>query len=104
MVKATEGVYKYVKGEFAVKHKKDGFKAGSIEVLIGYVFNTYSRGRYPDQQTHVDSFKKRRLQTRFRIYVRRGVISYRQSTPGPNLGGYYAARYERFSPHGSDKT
>lgn len=22
MVKATEGVYKYVKGEFAVKHKK----------------------------------------------------------------------------------
>ena len=36
MVKATEGVYKYVKGEFAVKHKKDGFKAGSAEVSIGY--------------------------------------------------------------------
>ena len=35
MVKATEGVYKYVEGEFAVKHKKDGFKASSIGVLIG---------------------------------------------------------------------
>ena len=28
MVKATDVVCKYVKGEFAVKHKKDGFKAG----------------------------------------------------------------------------
>ena len=36
MVKATEGVYKYVEGGFAVKHKKDGFRASSIEVLIGY--------------------------------------------------------------------
>ena len=36
MVKATEGVYKYVEGGFAVKHKKDSFKASSIEVLIGY--------------------------------------------------------------------
>ena len=35
MVKATDGVYKYVEGEFAVKHKKDGFKASSAEVLIG---------------------------------------------------------------------
>ncbi len=30
MVKATEVVYKYVEGGFAVKHKKDGFKASSI--------------------------------------------------------------------------
>ena len=36
MVKATEVVYKYVEGEFAVKHKKDGFKANSTRVLIGY--------------------------------------------------------------------
>ena len=36
MVKATDVVYKYNEGEFAVKHKKDGFKAGSNEVLIGY--------------------------------------------------------------------
>ena len=36
MVKATEVVYKYVEGEFAVKHKKDGFKAGSVEVSIGF--------------------------------------------------------------------
>ena len=36
MVKATDGVYIYVKGGFAVKHKKDGFKAGSAEVSIGY--------------------------------------------------------------------
>ena len=35
MVKATEVVYKYVDGEFAVKHIKDGFKASSIGVLIG---------------------------------------------------------------------
>ncbi len=35
MLKATEVVYKYVGGEFAVKHKKDGFKASSIGVLIG---------------------------------------------------------------------
>ena len=37
MVKTTEVVYKYVEGEFAVKHKKDGFKANSTRVLIGYV-------------------------------------------------------------------
>ncbi len=36
MVKATEGVYKYIEGGFAVKHKKDGSKASSIEVLTGY--------------------------------------------------------------------
>ena len=36
MVKATDVVCKYNEGEFAVKHKKDGFKAGSNEVLIGY--------------------------------------------------------------------
>ena len=36
MVKATEGVYKYIEGGFAVKHKKDGFKAGFVEVSIGY--------------------------------------------------------------------
>ena len=36
MVKATEVVYKYVEGGFAVKHKKDGFKAGSVEVSIGF--------------------------------------------------------------------
>ena len=28
MVKATDVVCKYNEGEFAVKHKKDGFKAG----------------------------------------------------------------------------
>ena len=37
MVKTTEVVYKYVEGEFAVKHKKDGFKANSTRVLIGYI-------------------------------------------------------------------
>ena len=37
MVKATDGVYIYVKGGFAVKHKKGGLKACSAEVLIGYV-------------------------------------------------------------------
>ena len=36
MVKATDVVYKYNEGEFAVKHKKDGFKANSTRVLIGY--------------------------------------------------------------------
>ena len=36
MVKASEVVYKYYEVGFAVKHKKDGFKAGSVEVLIGY--------------------------------------------------------------------
>ena len=36
MVKATEVVYKYVEGEFAVKHKKDGSKASFVEVSIGY--------------------------------------------------------------------
>ena len=36
MVKTTEVVYKYVEGEFAVKHKKGGLKACSAEVLIGY--------------------------------------------------------------------
>ena len=36
MVKTTEVVYKYVEGEFAVKHKKDGFKASLSEVLLDY--------------------------------------------------------------------
>ena len=36
MVKASDVVYKYYEVGFAVKHKKDGFKAGSNEVLIGY--------------------------------------------------------------------
>ena len=36
MVKASDVVYKYYEVGFAVKHKKDGFKAGSNEVLISY--------------------------------------------------------------------
>ena len=36
MVKATDVVCKYNEGEFAVKHKKDGFKAGSVEVSLGF--------------------------------------------------------------------
>ena len=36
MVKASEVVYKYYEVGFAVKHKKDGFRASSIGVLIGY--------------------------------------------------------------------
>lgn len=36
MVKESDVVYKYYEVGFAVKHKKDGFKAGSNEVLIGY--------------------------------------------------------------------
>ena len=36
MVKASEVVYKYYEVGFAVKHKKDGFKAGFVGVLIGY--------------------------------------------------------------------
>ena len=35
MVKASDVVYKYYEVEFAVKHKKDGFKANSTRVLIG---------------------------------------------------------------------
>ena len=35
MVKATEVVYKYVEGEFVVKHKKGGSKADFVEVSIG---------------------------------------------------------------------
>ena len=38
MVKANDVVYKYYEVEFAVKHKKDGFKASSTGVLIGYLF------------------------------------------------------------------
>ena len=38
MVKASEVVYKYYEVGFAVKHKKDGFKASFIGVLIGYLF------------------------------------------------------------------
>ena len=38
MVKATDVVYKYNEGEFAVKHKKDGFKASLSEVLLGYKY------------------------------------------------------------------
>ena len=36
MVKATEVVYKYHEGGFAVKHRKDGFKASLSKVLLGY--------------------------------------------------------------------
>ena len=36
MVKTSEVVYKYYEVGFAVKHKKDGFKAGFVEVSIGY--------------------------------------------------------------------
>ena len=35
MPKATEVVYKYYAGGFAVKHRKDGFKANSVGVSIG---------------------------------------------------------------------
>ena len=38
MVKATDVVCKYNEGEFAVKHKKDGFKASLSEVLLGYKY------------------------------------------------------------------
>ena len=38
MVKASDVVYKYCEVEFAVKHKKDGLRASSDEVLIGYIF------------------------------------------------------------------
>ncbi len=38
MVKANDVVYKYYEVGFAVKHKKDGFKASSTGVLIGYLF------------------------------------------------------------------
>ena len=36
MVKATEVVYKYYEGGFAVKHRKDDFKASLSEALLGY--------------------------------------------------------------------
>ena len=36
MVKASEVVYKYYEVGFAVKHKKDGFKAAYIEVPLGF--------------------------------------------------------------------
>ena len=36
MAKATEVVYKHNEGGFAVKHRKDGFKASLSEVLLGY--------------------------------------------------------------------
>ena len=36
MAKATEVVCKYYEGGFAVKHRKDGFKARFTEVLLGY--------------------------------------------------------------------
>ncbi len=38
MAKATEVVYKYYEDGFAVKHKKDGFKASLSEVLLGYKY------------------------------------------------------------------
>ena len=38
MAKATEVVYKYYEDEFAVKHRKDGFKASLSEVLLGYKY------------------------------------------------------------------
>ena len=38
MAKATDVVCKYNEGEFAVKHKKDGFKASLSEVLLGYKY------------------------------------------------------------------
>ena len=44
MVKASEVVYKYVEIGFAVKHKKDGFKAGSVEVSLG--FGAGDKGEY----------------------------------------------------------
>ena len=67
MVKATEGVYKYVEGGFAVKHKKDGFKASSIEVLIGYGEN--NRIREVDFKTDPAEAKPLRLVL---FYMRRG--------------------------------
>ena len=36
MAKATEVVYKYNEGGFALKHRKDGFKASLSKVLLGY--------------------------------------------------------------------
>ena len=36
MAKSTEVVYKYYEGGFAVRHRKDGFKASLSEVLLGY--------------------------------------------------------------------
>ena len=38
MAKATDVVYKYYEGEFAVKHRKDGFKASFAGVLNSYIF------------------------------------------------------------------
>ena len=38
MVKATDVVCKYNEGEFAVKHRKDGFKASLSEVLLDYKY------------------------------------------------------------------
>ena len=31
-------IYKYYEGGFAVKHRKDGFKASLSEVLLGYKY------------------------------------------------------------------
>ena len=36
MVNTSDVVYKYYEVGFAVKHKKGGFKAGFVEVSIGY--------------------------------------------------------------------
>ena len=36
MVNTSDIVYKYYEVGFAVKHKKDGIKAGFVEVSIGY--------------------------------------------------------------------
>ena len=36
MAKAPEVIYKYYEGGFAVKHRKDGFKASLSEVLLDY--------------------------------------------------------------------
>ena len=38
MAKATEVVYKYYEGGFAVKHRKDGFKASLAGVLLDYKY------------------------------------------------------------------
>ncbi len=40
MVKANDVVYKYYEVGFAVKHKKDGFKASSTGVLMATYFKT----------------------------------------------------------------
>ena len=52
MVKASEVVYKYYEVGFAVKHKKDGFKAGFVGVLIGYYLCRFFCLRNPSEQSY----------------------------------------------------